>query len=224
MNTCIRVKDISKRFGKKTILQNISFSVEQGSVVGFIGANGSGKSVLFKILCGFEKADQGSVYIRERQIGKDGYEFPIDMGVLINSPGFIGIYSGLQNLKFLAEIQGKIGEKEIRQAMKKVGLNPDDKTKVDHYSLGMKQKLGFAQAMMEGQDILILDEPFNALDYKTYEDVKSIICMLKREGKTILLTSHHFRDIQELCDEVYCIEDGILFPISEEIAQRYRNM
>ena len=118
---------------------------------------------------------------------------PQSLGVFINSPGFIGIYSGFQNLKFLADIQGKIGEKEIRQAMSKVGLDPDNKAKVDNYSLGMKQKLGLAQAIMEGQDILILDEPFNALDYKTYEDVKAIIRMLKAEGKTIFLTSHHYQ-------------------------------
>ena len=129
-----------------------------------------------------------------------------------------------ENLKFLADIQGKIGEKEIRQAMSKVGLDPDNKTKVDNYSLGMKQKLGIAQAIMEGQDILILDEPFNALDYKTYEDVKAIIRMLKAEGKTIFLTSHHFKDIEQLCDQVYSIEDCRLIPITEEIAARYREM
>lgn len=186
--------------------------------------NGSGKSVLFKIICGFEKPDQGSVYVRGRQIGKNGRDFPADMGVFINSPGFIGIYSGFQNLKFLADIQGKIGEKEIRQTMTKVGLDPDNKAKVDNYSLGMKQKLGLAQAIMEGQDILILDEPFNALDYKTYEDVKTIIRMLKAEGKTIFLTSHHYKDIEQLCDQVYSIEDCQLLPITEEIAARYREM
>ena len=134
------------------------------------------------------------------------------------------IYNGFQNLKFLADIQGKIGEKEIRQAMSKVGLDPDNKTKVDNYSLGMKQKLGLAQAIMEGQDILILDEPFNALDYKTYEDVKAIIRMLKAEGKTIFLTSHHYKDIEQLCDQVYSLEDCQLLPITEEIAARYREM
>ena len=203
MSSYIEVRNVSKSFSGRAILQNISLSVEQGTTVGLVGANGSGKSVLFKIICGFEKPDQGSVYVRGRQIGKNGRDFPADMGVFINSPGFIGIYSGFQNLKFLADIQGKIGEKEIRQTMSKVGL---------------------AQAIMEGQDILILDEPFNALDYKTYEDVKTIIRMLKAEGKTIFLTSHHFKDIEQLCDQVYSIEDCQLLPITEEIAVRYREM
>ena len=224
MSSYIEVKNVSKSFGGKAILQDVSLSIEQGTTVGLVGANGSGKSVLFKILCGFEKPDRGSVYVRGKQLGKNGRDFPESLGVFINSPGFIGIYSGFQNLKFLADIQGKIGEKEIRQAMGKVGLDPDNKTKVDNYSLGMKQKLGIAQAIMEGQDILILDEPFNALDYKTYEDVKAIIRMLKAEGKTIFLTSHHFKDIEQLCDQVYSIEDCRLIPITEEIAARYREM
>ena len=152
MSSYIEVRNVSKSFSGRAILQNISLSVEQGTTVGLVGANGSGKSVLFKIICGFEKPDQGSVYVRGRQIGKNGRDFPADMGVFINSPGFIGIYSGFQNLKFLADIQGKIGEKEIRQTMTKVGLDPDNKAKVDNYSLGMKQKLGLAQAIMEGQD------------------------------------------------------------------------
>ena len=224
MSSYIEVRNVSKSFSGRAILQNISLSVEQGTTVGLVGANGSGKSVLFKIICGFEKPDQGSVYVRGNQLGKNGYDFPESLGVFINSPGFIGIYNGFQNLKFLADIQGKIGEKEIRQAMSKVGLDPDNKTKVDNYSLGMKQKLGIAQAIMEGQDILILDEPFNALDYKTYEDVKAIIRMLKAEGKTIFLTSHHYKDIEQLCDQVYSLEDCQLLPITEEIAARYREM
>ena len=195
MSSYIEVKNVSKSFGGKAILQDVSLSIEQGTAVGLVGANGSGKSVLFKILCGFEKPDRGSVYVRGKQLGKNGRDFPESLGVFINSPGFIGIYSGFQNLKFL-----------------------------DNYSLGMKQKLGIAQAIMEGQDILILDEPFNALDYKTYEDVKAIIRMLKAEGKTIFLTSHHFKDIEQLCDQVYSIEDCRLIPITEEIAARYREM
>lgn len=153
--------------------------------------------------------------------------FPADMGVFINSPGFIGIYSGFQNLKFLADICGKIGEKEIREAMSKVGLDPDNKTKVDNYSLGMKQKLGLAQAIMERQDILVLDEPFNALDYKTYEDVKIIIRMLKAEGKTIFMTSHRYKDIEQLCDQVYSLENCRLVPINgpncSAVSQRWSN-
>ena len=220
----LELKNVSKRFGHRTILEDVSLSVERGKTVGLVGANGSGKSVLFKILCGFEKPDQGNVYVRGKELGKNGQDFPDNIGVFINSPGFIGIYSGFENLKFLADIKGKIGEKEIEAAMEKVGLDPGDKTKVEHYSLGMKQKLGLAQAMMEGQDILVLDEPFNALDYKTYEDVKTIIRMLKAEDKTIFLTSHHFKDIEQLCDQVYLIEDGRLVPMTDKIAEHYREM
>ena len=222
MSSYIELRKVSKSFGHRRILREVSLAVERGKTVGFVGANGSGKSVLFKILCGFEKPDKGDVYVRGRQLGKNGRDFPDNMGVFINSPNFIGIYSGFQNLKFLADIQGRIGEEEIAEAMDKVGLDPSDKTKVDHYSLGMKQKLGLAQAIMEGQDILILDEPFNALDYKTYEDVRTIIRMLKAEGKTIFLTSHRYKDIDQLCDQVYSIEDGRLMPITGELAERYR--
>lgn len=221
MGSYIEVKNVSKSFGHRPVLQNVSLTADRGKTVGLVGENGSGKSVLFKILCGFEKPDKGSVFVRGEALGKNGRDFPDNMGVFINAPGFIGIYSGFQNLKFLADIQRKIGEKEIRDAMNKVGLDPDNKVKVDHYSLGMKQKLGLAQAIMEGQDILVLDEPFNALDYKTYEDVKSIIRMLKAEEKTIFLTSHHYKDMEQLCDEVYLIEDCRLIPVTEEIAARY---
>lgn len=221
MSTFIELEQISKKFGKKIILQNVSLAARQGQTIGLVGANGSGKSVLFKILCGFEQPDTGRVLVRGKQLGA-GRDFPENVGVFINSPGFIGLYNGFQNLKFLADIRGKIGQKEIKDAMSKVGLDPDNKTKVDNYSLGMKQKLGLAQAIMEGQDILVLDEPFNALDYKTYEDMKSIIRQLKAEGKTIFLTSHNFSDIEQLCDAVYTIENCSLTPITDEIAARYR--
>ena len=224
MSSFVQVQNVSKQFGRKIILRDVSFTVAQGETIGLVGANGSGKSVLFKILCGFEKPDSGKVYVRGKQLGKGGRDFPENMGVFINSPGFIGIYSGFQNLKFLAAIQGKIGNKEIQNAMEKVGLDPDNKTKVDNYSLGMKQKLGLAQAIMEGQDILVLDEPFNALDIKTYEDVKSIIRMLTAEGKTIFLTSHHYKDIEQLCSRIYTIDDCSVFPVTEEIAEQYREI
>lgn len=122
MSSYIEVKNVSKSFGGKAILQDVSLSIEQGTAVGLVGANGSGKSVLFKILCGFEKPDRGSVYVRGKQLGKNGRDFPESLGVFINSPGFIGIYSGFQNLKFLADIQGKIGEKKSDRPWAKWGL------------------------------------------------------------------------------------------------------
>ena len=223
MSTIIELDRVSKAFARRTILNDATLTIDAGHSVGIVGSNGSGKSVLFQIICGFLTPDSGTVRVRGNVLG-GSRDFPENMGVLINSPGFISLDTGLQNLRYLAGIRGVIGDREIRSAMKKVGLDPDDRTRVEHYSLGMKQKLGLAQAIMEGQDILILDEPFNALDYKTYEDVKAIIRMLKAEGKTIFLTSHHFKDIEQLCDQVYSIEDCRLIPITEEIAARYREM
>ena len=132
------------------------------------------------------------------------------------------MYSGLDNLKFLAGINNEISNDKIIQTMERVGLNPNNKVKVSNYSLGMKQKLGIAQAIMEDQDILILDEPFNALDYKTYQDIKEIIKELQKEGRTILLTSHNFEDIEQLCDNIYVIDNGNLKIIDEESINIYK--
>lgn len=221
MKTLIEMKNVSKAFGRRVVLKDVSLAVREGETVGIAGENGSGKSVLFKMLCGFVQPYQGSVSVRGEELGK-GRDFPENMGVFINSPGFIGIYSGFRNLKFLADIRGKIGTEEIEDAMIKVGLDPSDKTKVDHYSMGMKQKLGLAQAVMEGQDIVVLDEPFNALDYKTYGDIKEIIRMMKAEGKTIFLTSHRFEDIEQLCDKIYMIEECRVTALTEEYAGRLK--
>ncbi len=220
MSAYMELRNITKQFSGQTVLEDVSLVVGKGTTIGLVGANGSGKSVLFKILCGFVKPDQGQVFIQEKQLGQKD-DFPENMGVLINSPGFIGMYSGYKNLEFLANIRGVIGEREIKEAMQKVGLDPANKTKVDNYSLGMKQKLGLAQAIMENQEILVLDEPFNALDFKTYNDMKEIIRLLQAEGKTILLTSHNYEDIEQLCSTVYIIHDGKLSELTEELAKKY---
>ena len=201
MSTIIELDRVSKAFSRRRILDAVTLTVEAGHTVGIVGSNGSGKSVLFQIICGFLTPDSGTVRVRGDTLGASR-DFPENIGVLINSPGFISLDTGLQNLRYLAGIRGTIGDQEIRSSMKKVGLDPDDRTRVEHYSLGMKQKLGLAQAIMEGQDILILDEPFNALDYKTYNDVKEIIRTLQAEGKTILMTSHNYEDIETLCSEI----------------------
>ena len=209
MEPIISLKQVSKSFSGRRILSGISLNVEKGSTVGIVGTNGSGKSVLFNLICGFLIPDRGQVCVRGQVLGK-GRDFPENMGVLINSPGFIGLNTGLQNLRYLAGIRGVAGDKEIRSAMQKVGLDPEDKTKVEHYSLGMKQKLGIAQAIMENQDILILDEPFNALDYKTCNDIKEIIRILQAEGRTILMTSPNYDDLETLCTHIYAIDEGKL--------------
>ena len=222
MEPIISLNHVSKSFSGRRVLSDVSLNIEKGSTVGIVGSNGSGKSVLFNIICGFLIPDNGQVCVRGQVLGK-GRDFPENVGVLINSPGFIGLNTGLQNLRYLAGIRGVAGEKEIRLAMQKTGLDPEDKTKVEHYSLGMKQKLGIAQAIMENQDILILDEPFNALDYKTYNDTKEIIRVLQAEGRTNLMTSHNYDDLETLCTHIYAIEEGKLGVLSgEEMKKRFR--
>lgn len=220
METVIELVNVSKKFKNRTILQDINLKISKGQSIGIIGPNGSGKSVLFKLIAGFIKPDSGDVYIRGQKLGKD-FDFPNDTGVLINNPGYIGLYSGLKNLKFLAEINNKIDENKVKDTLKLVGLDPDDKTRVSAYSLGMKKKLGIAQAIMEDQNIVILDEPFNALDIKSYKDAKNIIKQQKEKGHTILLTSHNQADIEELCDEKYIIIDNKLERLTKEIKEAY---
>ena len=220
MNYDIQVNNVSKTYDGVAVLDNVSLTIEKGTTVGIVGGNGSGKSVLFKVICGFTAPDEGIVEIRDKRLGRD-IDFPEDVGVFINSPGYIGIYNGLQNLKFLADITGKIGVDKIKKTMKIVGLNPDNKAKVKDYSLGMKQKLGIAQAIMEDQDIIILDEPFNALDYKTYNDIKVVIKYLKEQDHTLVLTSHNYQDLEELCDVVYIINEGKLELLTDELKAKY---
>ena len=222
MSVCIEVKNVSKQFGGKPVLEDVSLTIDHGSTVGLVGANGSGKSVLFKAICGMVKPDSGSIVVEGVTLGEK-IDFPSNMGVFINSPGFIGIYNGFNNLKFLANICGVISDNQIRETMRKVGLDPDNKTKVDNYSLGMKQKLGLAQAIMEDQEILVLDEPFNALDFQTYNDVKEIIRLLQAEGKTFLMTSHNYDDIKQLCDVIYIIDNRKVIPVTEELIDKYFN-
>lgn len=220
MNIDIKVENVSKQYNGVNILIDINLEIAKGTTVGIVGSNGSGKSVLFKIISGFTAPDKGNVWIRDNELGKD-MDFPEDMGIFINSPGYISLYNGFKNLKLLADIRGNIDDKKIASTMELVGLNPNNKTKVDNYSLGMKQKLGIAQAIMEDQNIVILDEPFNSLDYKTYIDIKEIIRKLQAQSKTILLTSHNFEDIQELCDIIYIIEEGHLQVLNDTLKEKY---
>lgn len=222
MSVDIQVNHVSKTYDGIQILNDVSLTVEKGTTIGIVGGNGSGKSVLFKVICGFTTPDTGTVAIRNDQLGKD-IDFPEKVGVFINSPGYIELYSGFKNLKFLADINGEISTDQIKKTMRMVGLNPNHKAKVKDYSLGMKQKLGIAQAIMEDQEILVLDEPFNALDYKTYNDIKVILKQLKEEKRTMLLTSHNYQDIEELCDIVYLIDEGKLTVLTDELKEKYFN-
>lgn len=161
-----------------------------------------GKTVLLKLICGFMKPDSGMVTVNGKVIGKDA-DFPENTGIIIEAPGFLPNYSGMRNLEYLASIRGKIGKEQIESAMKTVGLDPSSKLRVGKYSLGMKQRLGIAQAIMENQQLLILDEPMNALDKDAVEEMRRLFLSFKASGKTMLIVSHNEGDISTLCDEVY---------------------
>lgn len=205
MNNGIMVQNLCKSFGKDKILDNVSLSVPRGSIVGIVGNNGSGKTVLMKCICGFLRPDSGSVTVDGVVIGKD-CDFPKSLGLIIESPGFIQNMSGYKNLKLLASLKGIAEKQDILNALETVGLTAAMKKSVSKYSLGMKQRLGIAQAIMENPDILILDEPFNALDKKTVSEMRDLLAGLKQAGKAILLVSHNAEDIQILCDHIIELE------------------
>lgn len=205
----IEISHVSKSFQTYRALDDVSLDIEKGKIYGIIGRNGSGKTVLFKCICGFLKTDSGEIKVDGKIIGKE-IEAPQNAGIIIENPGFLSAYSGYQNLKFLADINKKIGKQEIRDVLEKVGLDPTIKKPVGKYSLGMRQRLGIAQAIMENPSLLILDEPMNGLDYQGVKDVRKILLDLKEEGKTILLASHNREDIAFLCDETVHIDHGKL--------------
>ncbi len=207
MAEIIRVENVTKKFGNVIALDRVNISFETGKIYGITGRNGSGKTVLFKTMIGYLKPSEGRVVVRDKEIGKDT-DFADNMGIIIENPGFLSRYTGYKNLEYLASIQKLIGKEQIRESMERVGLDPDSKKKVGKYSLGMKQRLGIAQAIMENPDILILDEPMNGLDNQGVEDVRNILLGLKKEGKTIILASHNKEDIEILCDEVYEMDHG----------------
>ncbi len=208
----ISVNNVSKKFGNITVLSNVSLSIESSQIVGIIGRNGSGKTVLMKSICGFLPIDSGEIYVSGKRVGKD-VDFPDNIGIIIETPGFLPNFSGFSNLWQLAKIKGRITKDEVRAAIKRVGLNPDDKKHVGKYSLGMRQRLGLAQAIMENPDILILDEPMNGLDKDSVKDMRKYLIELKEQGKTILIASHSAEDIDTLCTAVYEMDKGVLSAI-----------
>lgn len=207
MEEIISVENLTKRFGEVTALENVCLRFEQGKIYGIIGRNGSGKTVLFKSIIGYIKPSSGRVVVNGKEIGKDT-DFAENIGIIIENPSFLGGYTGFRNLEYLASIRNVIDGAQIRESMEKVGLDPSSRKKVGKYSLGMKQRLGIAQAIMEEPQILILDEPMNGLDKQGVEDVRGILMRLRDEGKTILLASHNKEDIEILCDKVYEMDQG----------------
>lgn len=205
----IDIKNVSLRIGKTDILKSINISFEEGRIHGLIGRNGSGKTMLMKCICGFIRPTSGIITVGGKQIGKD-IDFPENMGIIIEAPGFIPYYSGYKNLKLLAGLRGKIGKNEIIKSMEQVGLDPYLKRHVRKYSLGMRQRLGLAQAIMENPDLLILDEPMSGLDKEGVSDMRGYLKLFRKQGKTILIASHSAEDISILCDTVCEMDKGVL--------------
>lgn len=212
MSTIIEITNLCKSFKETKVLNDITIKIKKGNIIGIIGRNGSGKTVLFKCICGLVSPTKGTVKINNKILGKD-MDIPDNIGVIIETPGFLPNYNGFKNLKFLAMIKNQISNEHIKDTIKLVGLNPDSKKHVGKYSLGMRQRLGIAQAIMENPDILILDEPMNGLDNDGVKDMRKLFLKLKEQGKTILLASHNKEDIEVLCDEVYMMDKGILTQI-----------
>lgn len=205
----VEVKKATKMIDKITILDSVSMQLDKGKIYGLKGKNGSGKTMLIKAICGLIRLNQGEIVVDGITLGRNR-EFPPSVGALIETPGFIENYSGYKNLKLLADIKGMIGEMEIRAVMEELGLNPDEKKRVKKYSLGMKQKLGIAAAIMEHPDLILLDEPTNALDA---ESVKRLNELLKREKERkalILIASHDAEELALVADHIFEIENGAI--------------
>lgn len=194
----VTVENVTKKFGGEAVLKNVCLQVEKGTICGIIGRNGSGKTVLFKCICGLLQIDEGRILADKNQIG-----------TIIEEPGFLKQYSGKRNLGLLASMSGK-KHRDIEELLKLVGLDHAGRKKVGKYSMGMRQRLGIAQAIMEYQSILILDEPMNGLDNQGAEEMRRLFLELKDQGNTILLASHNRDDIEILCDKVYEMDNGII--------------
>ena len=212
----IELIHVTKKFGQELVLKEVNLTLEQGRVYGIVGNNGSGKTVLMKCICGFLIPTTGLIQVFGSSIGRD-VDFPESLGVIIETPGFLTNLTGRKNLEILAGMRRKIGPAEVLQVLEKVGLDPALKKPVANYSLGMRQRLGIAQAIMEDPKLLILDEPFNGLDKHGVGEIRKLLLELKEEGKTILLASHNEEDICILCDEVYEMDGGVLRKCEDEI-------
>lgn len=203
----IRIENLSLNIKKAKILENINLEFESGKIHGLIGRNGSGKTMLMKCICGFVRPTEGRVLVNEKVIGYD-VDFPENIGIIIETPEFVPYLSGYENLKMLAGCRKKIGKEQICEAMEQVELDWKNKLHVKKYSLGMRQRLGLAQAIMEKPEILVLDEPFNGLDDDGVSKMRELLLKKKEEGITVIISSHNAEDIQILCDTVHRLYRG----------------
>ena len=205
----IEIQNLTKSYGEQVVLKDVSVSFEKGNIHGLVGRNGSGKTVLMKCICGFLPVTEGTVIVGGKYIGKE-IDFPESLGVIIETPGFLASLSGRRNLEILAGLRGNLTGADITAILHRVGLDPDLKKPVAKYSLGMRQRLGIAQALMENPELLILDEPFNGLDRHGVEEIRTLLLAEKEKGKTILLASHNAEDIRVLCDHVFEMDGGVM--------------
>lgn len=203
----IEVEQAVKKFKEVTALNQVNVRFEKGKIHGIIGRNGSGKTVLFKAICGFMKLDSGTILINSKPVKLAAAQ---DIGIIIEEPGFIDSMNGFKNLKLLASIKRTITDKEIKEAIKEVGLDPNNRKHVGKYSLGMRHRLAIAQAIMEKPELLILDEPMNGLDKYGVVEIRALLKRLNEQGITIILSSHYAEDIEALCDTVCEMDNGNL--------------
>lgn len=201
--------NISKSIGEKEILKGVSLELESGNVYGFVGRNGSGKTMLFRALSGLMNISSGRIFLDDKELHKDIRVLP-NVGIVIENAGLYPELTGFENLKFLAKLNDKISDVEIKTAISRVGLEPNDKRTFRKYSLGMKQRIVIAQAIMEQPGILMLDEPTNALDEEGIDRVRKIITEEKERGAIVLIASHNKEDIELLADRVFLINSGTL--------------
>ncbi len=205
----VRIESAGKHFKNVWVFRNINVSFSSGKIYGLMGRNGSGKTMLLKCISGLARLSEGAIYVNDEQVGIK-IDVPDSVGGIIEVPGFLPNLSGFANLKYLARLKNQIDDNRIKDSIKTVGLDPESRKHVGKYSLGMRQRLGIAQAIMENPSILLLDEPMNGLDSQGIQDVKALLRKLRAEGKTIILASHYAEDVDELCDTVYRLEAGVL--------------
>ena len=211
----IQIENVTKKFGEAVVLDEINMELQPGNIYGLVGRNGSGKTMLMKCICGFVLPTSGTIHVNGKIVGKE-IDIPDDIGIIIENPGFLPNYSGFKNLQLLAMIRNKIGKAQIKEAIRRVGLDPESKKHVGKYSLGMRQRLGLAQALMEDPSILLLDEPMNGLDNEGAEEIRKLILDLKQNGKLIIIASHTREDINLLCDKVFYMDHGKIIQIEKK--------
>ena len=209
MNATVKVEHVNKAFGSFQALNDVSLEAPQGEITGLVGNNGSGKTVLLKCIVGLMYVTGGQISVFDKVIGKDA-DFAPDTGFIIEHPGFLPSMNGFQNLKYLARLSGRASDADIRTAIERVGLDPKSRKNVGKYSMGMKQRLGIAQAIMEKPKLLIFDEPLNGLDVAAIDDMRSLFHEMAGEGMTIIIASHNRDDISFLCRRVYQMNTGRL--------------